>query len=95
MGARVAFLTTQPAGGGPAPTPAVLVPAEAVRGDGTAAAVFVYTNDHVERRAVTLGQAVGTEREVVAGLRAGERVVVAPPPTLKDGDAVRVAEAGR
>ena len=44
---------------------------------------------------VALGQAVGTEREVVSGLKAGERVVVAPSPTLKDGDAVRVAEGSR
>jgi hypothetical protein len=95
MGARVAFLTTEPAGGAPAPAPAVLIPADAVRGDGTAATVFVYANDHVERRALTLGQAVGTEREVVAGLRPGERVVVSPPPSLADGDAVRVAEGAK
>ena len=95
MGARVAFLTTQPAAGRPAAVPAVLVPAEAVRGEGAAAAVFVYAGERVERRAVTLGQAVGAEREVVSGLRPGERVVVAPAPTLKDGDAVRVAEGGR
>jgi RND family efflux transporter MFP subunit len=92
MGVRVAFLTTQPAAGRPAPVPAVLVPAEAVRGEGTSAVVFVYGGERVERRGVTLGQAVGTEREIVRGLRAGERVVVAPAPTLKDGDAVRVAE---
>jgi RND family efflux transporter MFP subunit len=94
MGARVAFLTTQ-ATGRPAPTPAVLVPADAVRGEGSAAAVFVYTGERVERRPVTLGQAVGAEREVVNGLRPGERVVVAPPPALKDGDAVRLVEGAR
>jgi RND family efflux transporter MFP subunit len=94
MGARVAFLTTQ-ATGRPAPTPAVLVPADAVRGEGNAAAVFVYTGERVERRPVTLGQAVGAEREVVNGLRPGERVVVAPPPALKDGDAVRLVEGAR
>jgi hypothetical protein len=38
---------------------------------------------------------VGAEREVVKGLRAGERVVVAPPPALEDGDAVRVTEGAR
>jgi RND family efflux transporter MFP subunit len=95
MGIRVAFLTTQPAAGTPPPVPAVLVPVDAVRGEGTSAAVFVHAGDRVERRAVTLGQAIGTEREVVSGLKAGERVVVAPPPTLKDGDAVRVAEGSR
>jgi RND family efflux transporter MFP subunit len=94
MGARVAFLTAKEADR-PAPTPAVFVPADAVRGEGSAAAVFVYTGERVERRPVTLGQAAGAEREVVGGLRAGERVVVAPPPALKDGDAVRVGEGAR
>ena len=92
MGVRVAFLTTQPAAGRPAAPPAVLVPADAVRGEGANAVVFVHAGERVERRGVTLGQAVGTEREIVSGLHAGERVVVAPAPTLKDGDAVRVAE---
>ncbi len=96
MGVRVAFLTT-PTAGGPAPPPAaaVLVPADAVRGEGATAVIFVHASDRVERRGVTLGQAVGAEREIVAGLRPGERVVVAPPPSLKDGDAVRVAESTR
>src|SRR5213078_1466414 len=77
MGVRVAFL-----GAATAPTRApvaagVLVPADAVRGDGT---VFVYADGRVARRTVTPGQTVGTEREILKGLRAGERVVVAPPP---------------
>jgi RND family efflux transporter MFP subunit len=92
MGARVAFLTTQPPAGRPAPAPALLVPADAVRGEGSAAAVFVHAGERVERRAVTVGQTVGADREILAGLRHGERVVVAPPPGLEDGDAVRVAE---
>src|SRR2546423_5343843 len=89
MGVRVAFL-----GAATAPTRApvaagVLVPADAVRGDGT---VFVYADGRVARRTVTTGQTVGTEREILKGLRAGERVVVAPPASLKDGAAVRVAD---
>jgi RND family efflux transporter MFP subunit len=95
MGVRVAFLTTQPAAGAPPPVPAVLVPADAVRGEGAAAAVFVLASERVARRGVTLGQAVGAEREILTGLRPGERVVVAPPPTLKDGDTVRLAEGTR
>ena len=93
MGVRVAFLTTQPATGRPAAPPAVLVPADAVRGEGASAVVFVHTGERVERRGVTLGQAIGAEREIASGLRPGERVVVAPAPNLKDGDAVRVAES--
>lgn len=88
MGVRVAFL----GGASDAPrapvSPAVLVPADAVRGD----AVFVYADGRVQRRTITPGKTVGAEREIVNGVRAGERVVIAPPPSLKDGAAVRLAE---
>jgi hypothetical protein len=35
---------------------------------------------------------VGANRQVLSGLRDGERVVLAPPESLKDGDAIRLAE---
>jgi RND family efflux transporter MFP subunit len=95
MGVRVAFLSAEPANGRPPSTPAALVPADAVRGDGATAAVFIYDKERVQRRAVTLGQTVGSDREVLANLWVGERVVVAPPPDLKDGTKVRVDESGR
>jgi hypothetical protein len=71
-----------------APPPAVLVPADAVRADG---AVFVVADGRARRRAVTLGKTVGPEREVLAGVAAAESVIAAPPASLRDGDAVRVA----
>jgi RND family efflux transporter MFP subunit len=93
MGARVGFLDPRPAGGPAAPPPpGVLIPAEAVRTDGGGAAVFVYTDGKVERRSVTLGPDTGSSRRVLSGLRDGERVVLAPPPTLQDGQAVKPAE---
>jgi RND family efflux transporter MFP subunit len=95
MGVRVAFLSTQPAAAPAAAVTGVLVPAEAVQGAGDAGAVFVYADGKVERRAVSVGQTVGPDREVTRNLRAGERVVVAPPPSLKGGDAVRLAESAR
>jgi RND family efflux transporter MFP subunit len=95
MGVRVAFLTTAPPAGQPAPAPVVLVPADAVRGEGADAAVFVLGGERVSRRSVTLGQVVGAEREIASGLRPGERIVIAPPPTLKDGDTVRIAEGAK
>jgi hypothetical protein len=70
----------------------VLVPADAVRTEGDAAVVFVYANGKVERRSVTLGPDVSGQRRVLSGLRDGERVVLAPPPTLADGQAVKTAE---
>ena len=94
MGVRVGFLESKPAGAAPAPTVAgVLVPAEAVRPDGNDSVVFVVGDDKkVQRRGVTLGPDVAGQRRVVSGLREGERVVLAPPPGLADGQAVRIGE---
>ena len=67
-------------------------------GGGTAgwrqALVFVYSEGKVERRRVTLGQSLGDERQVLSGLRAGERVVLSPPDALRDGASVKLAEGG-
>jgi RND family efflux transporter MFP subunit len=99
MGVRVAFLSGKPAARA-APSTAVLVPATALvpaAATGSAhgqSAVFVYTDDRVQRRAVTLGVEIGGQRQVLSGLRAGERVVVSPPSSLEDGQAVRLAESG-
>jgi RND family efflux transporter MFP subunit len=93
MGVRVAFLEPQPAR--PAQlTVGVLVPPAAVRADGTAAEVFVYAAGKVERRSVTLGETVSGSRQVLSGLRDGERVVLSPPESLQDGQAVRLADNG-
>ena len=94
MGVRVGFLESKAAGAAPAPTVAgVLVPAEAVRPDGNDSIVFVVAdNRKVQRRQVTLGPDVAGQRRVVSGLREGERVVLAPPPGLADGQAVRLGE---
>jgi RND family efflux transporter MFP subunit len=94
MGVRVAFLGGQPEKSAGAAAPAVLVPAEGVRADGNKGVVFVYANQKVERRSVTLGQSVGANRQVLSGLRDGERVVLSPPESLRDGDAVKLADNG-
>jgi hypothetical protein len=54
--------------------------------------VFVFADGKVERRAVTLGKNVGSSRHVLAGVREGERVVLSPPESLKDGTRVKLAE---
>ena len=93
MGVRVGFLESKPAGGGAAPAvTGVLVPPEAVRAEGNGSVVFVYADGRAARRAVTLGPDVGGQRRVVSGLREGERVVLSPAATLRDGQAVKPAE---
>ena len=84
MGVKVTFLGEEPsapAAGGSA----VLVPRTALRDEGGTAAVFVYREGRVERRAVRLGQPRGDEHEVIAGVSDGEQVVVTGVDKLRDG----------
>ncbi len=89
MGVKVAFLGEEPsapaAGGGP-----VLIPRTALREEGGTAAVFLYREGRVERRAVRLGQARGNEHEVIAGLSDGEQVVITGVNALRDGQRAQV-----
>ena len=94
MGVKVAFLESDvksasaQAGGAP-PRSRLLVPKAAVKHEGENDYVYVVQQDHVERRAVRVA---GTEGEelAVSGLTAGERVVIAGPPSLVDGARVTV-----
>ena len=93
MGVRVAFLEEKKAAAQAqqqAPR-GVLVPGAALRKDGDKDVVFVVKDLKAQRRAVSVGGNVGESRQVLAGVSAGETVVVDPPPELKDGSAVRVA----
>jgi RND family efflux transporter MFP subunit len=94
MGVRVAFLESKPAAGGAPPPRGVLVPAAAIRQDGGKDVLFLLRDGRAERRAVTLGGTLGDERQVQAGVSAGDVVILEAPPTLKDGDTVEVREIG-
>jgi RND family efflux transporter MFP subunit len=90
MGVNVAFLES-----GPPPAASVVdaaprlwIPSGALRSDSGAQVVFVARGDTVERRAVTTGLEDGGDVEVLAGVAAGEQVVVEGPPELADGDRV-------
>jgi HlyD family secretion protein len=90
MGVKVSFLNERPADESRAAKPRLLVPTNAIRAADGKSIVFVVRNDRVERRAVSVGTATGDQTEVLAGVSAGERVVVEGPQTLKDGDKVKV-----
>jgi RND family efflux transporter MFP subunit len=90
MGIKVAFLNERTAQTeSAAPRPRLMVPKTAVRTIAGQSVVFVVREDRVERRAVKLGLAEGDQLEVLAGLNAGERVVVEGPDTLTDGARVK------
>ncbi len=89
MGVNVAFLEGGPAEEAvPDAAPRLWIPSEALRSDGGHAVVFVVHGETVERRTVTTGLEDGGDIEVLAGLSAGERVVVEAPPALASGDRV-------
>ena len=85
MGVNVTFLREQPDDAPPSAHPVALVPRSAVLVEGGASYAFVVRQDTVERRAVQTAGTDGDRLEVTAGLSAGERVVVAPPPALAEG----------
>ena len=92
MGVRVSFLEqNKPVAAQPI-APRTLLPPAALRKDGDQDVVFVVNAGKAERRAVKLGGTIGENRQVLAGVSAGEDVIVEAPATLKDGDVVKVAE---
>jgi RND family efflux transporter MFP subunit len=69
-----------------APRKTLTVPASAVFRRGQLAFVYTVDAESVARlRAVMAGEAAADRVEVLAGLRAGEHVVIAPPVSLTDG----------
>ena len=88
MNANVAFLADETAPkspGGPAPAPAITIPASAVR-EGQ---VFLLADGKAVARQVEVRRTRSGEAEVVSGLAGGELLIVAPPEGLEDGDAVQ------
>ena len=90
MGIKVTFLKEEDEVATPAARPATLVPKAAVQSDNTNSFVYVVTGDIVDRRAVKVGGADGDRVEVLADLRAGDRVAVSPLQNLTNGAKVVV-----
>lgn len=86
MGVKVTFLREAGATETAQAQPVTLAPRAAIKDDGGTSIAFVIgAEDVVERRAVRVGGTDGDKVEIVAGLRPGDRVVVAPPPALSAG----------
>jgi RND family efflux transporter MFP subunit len=69
-------------------SPLVVVPKKAVVGEGRETTVWVIREDHAAKVPVILGKEFQDGFEVKQGLEGGEMVIVVPPTTLKDGQAV-------
>ena len=92
MGVKVAFreiVDEEQSSSTPAQS---LIPQPAVRDDGGQTVVFVIEDDTVDRRAVSVGRAVGGDVEIMAGVTPGDQVVVSGLDGLSDGQKVRVKD---
>ena len=69
-------------------SPLVVVPKKAVVGEGKESAVWTVKDDRVTKVPVVLGREFQDGFEVKQGLEGGEMVIVVPPATLQDGQAV-------
>jgi RND family efflux transporter MFP subunit len=85
MGVKVTFLRDAEDANTPAQRPVTLVPKAAIKTEGTQTIAFVVVNGVIERRAVKTGGTDGDRLEVLAGLSAGDTVVLSPPATLAAG----------
>jgi RND family efflux transporter MFP subunit len=95
MGVKVAFLDAGSSSGGKkgsgdAPKARAIIPQSAVRAQGKTAYVFAVQDGKLERRAVSLGRQLGSDVEVIAGVSAGDPLVVRGPENLQDGEKVEV-----
>lgn len=64
----------------------------AIRKDRETEVVWTVADDRVKRTTVRTGTAGDGRTEILNGLAGGERVVVEPPPDLRDGQQVKVVE---
>ncbi|MFP5238473.1 MAG: efflux RND transporter periplasmic adaptor subunit [Acidobacteriota bacterium] len=89
MSAKVAFLERAPTAQELAPR--LAVPLRALTGPENARAVFLVDGGKARLTPVTLGMKLGDMVEITSGLSAGDKVVLSPPETLKDGGRVEAA----
>jgi RND family efflux transporter MFP subunit len=89
MGIKVTFLGNAPDTKN-GPEAAATVPAGALRDENGNKIVFLVKDEKLERRAVTVGTTNGGDAQILAGLAAGDTVVVKGPADLHDGEAVQI-----
>ncbi|MGB8654527.1 MAG: hypothetical protein WCD23_08400 [Candidatus Acidiferrales bacterium] len=92
MGVKVTFLGEETKKIAGAAEPVALIPQEAVRDESGKKIVYLVKDDQLERRAITLGDVVANQAQVLAGIAAGDRVVVKGPAALHDGEAVKIKQ---
>ena len=79
----------------PSARPSVMVPAAAVKSDGSVFKLFIAKGDRAEARLVQVGREAAGRLEILRGLAAGERVVSPHVPGLADGALIAAAQEAK
>lgn len=90
MGVKVSFRADDEAAA--AAKPVLVVPEGALKSEGDRSYLFVVNGESAERRAVSVGGTAAGGRAIASGVRAGDRVVLDPPPELRDGARIEILE---
>ncbi len=90
MGAKVYFLKPDTKQSDADAVAKLMIPSSAVHARDAKQWVFVYSGDQAKEIAVRLGRSSNNLTEVLEGLSAGDKVIVSPPETLKDGMKVQL-----
>ncbi|HEX5423074.1 MAG TPA: efflux RND transporter periplasmic adaptor subunit [Candidatus Acidoferrales bacterium] len=91
MGVKVTFLGQEKQEAQKAPA-GLFIPQKALHDDGGQKFVFLVNDNRVERHAVTVGTSDGARAQVLAGLTAGDTVVVGGPADLHEGQQVQIKQ---
>jgi multidrug efflux pump subunit AcrA (membrane-fusion protein) len=93
MGSTVFFLPDDSGGAAEKPDRRIYCPTDALVGDGEREYVWLVDRDQrIAPADVNTGNANDGQTEVLGGLSGGERVILRPPPDLRTGQRVKVAE---
>jgi len=97
MGVKVAFLNEEENSKkskdkDKGPEAKAIIPQSAVHTEGASSFVFEVRDGKLTRRAVSLGQQVGSDVEVIAGVNAGDSLVVRGPDNLREGQKVEIRQ---
>jgi RND family efflux transporter MFP subunit len=90
MGVKVAFLGSEQTSSEPV-LPSIYISRDALRTDSDGSFVWIIRNDSVQRRAVSIGPGSSRGQQIMSGLSAGDRIVIAAEQQLAPGQSVRVS----
>jgi RND family efflux transporter MFP subunit len=91
MSARINFFQTDSLKNETAADSAVAVPSSALVVKGDKRFVFVVDDNKAREIQVASGRKIGSLTEILSGIMADQKVVIAPPPELKSGDKIKIS----